>query len=57
MHNVQIKDNISFKVKPVKIEDHQDTQLRGKTINMVKVVWVDRLDDSSWEIEETMKET
>jgi len=55
--NVQIKDNMSFKVKPVKIEDHQRTQLRGKTISTVKVVWVDRFGDSSWETKETMKES
>jgi len=55
--NVQIKDNISFKVKPVKIEDHQSTQLRGMTINTVKVVWVDRFGDSSWETKETMRES
>jgi len=40
-----------------KIEDHQSTQLRGKTISMVKEVRVDRFGDSSWEIEETMRET
>jgi len=58
MHNVQIKDNMFFfKVKLVKIEDRQSTQLRGKTINMMKVVRVDRFGDSSWEIEETMRET
>ena len=50
MDNVQIKDNMSFKVKSIKIENHQSTQLKGKNINMVKVVWVDRFGDSSWEI-------
>ena len=50
MDNVQIKDNRSFKVKSIKIENHQSTQLKGKNISMVKVVWVDRFGDSSWEI-------
>jgi len=57
MHNVQIKDNIFLKVKPINIEDHQSTQLRGKTFSMVKVVRVDRFGDSDWKVEETMRET
>jgi len=48
---VQIKDNMSFKVKSIKVENHQSTQLKGKNISMVKVVWwVDRFGDSSWKI-------
>ena len=45
--NVQIKDNMSFEAKPVRIEDHQSKQLRGTTINMVKVVWDDISGDST----------
>ncbi|XP_068483188.1 uncharacterized protein [Phaseolus vulgaris] len=55
--NVQIKDNLSFEAKPVRIEDHQSKQLRGKTISMVKVVWDDKSGDSTWELEETIRET
>jgi len=55
--NVQIKDNLSFEAKPVRIEDQQSKQLRGKTISMVKVVWDDRSGDSTWELEETIRET
>ncbi|XP_068487173.1 uncharacterized protein [Phaseolus vulgaris] len=55
--NVQIKDNLSFEAKPYRIEDQQSKQLRGKTINMVKVVWDDRSGDSTWELEETIRET
>jgi len=55
--NVQIKDNMSFKVKPVKIEDHQSTQLRDKIISTVKVVWVVRFGDSFRETKETMRES
>ncbi|XP_068483255.1 uncharacterized protein [Phaseolus vulgaris] len=55
--NVQIKDNLSFEAKPVRIEDHQSKQLKGKTINTVKVVWDDKFGDSTWELEETIRET
>jgi len=43
--NVQIKDNLSFEAKPVRIEDHQSKHLGVKTVNMVKVVWDDRFGD------------
>jgi len=55
--NVQIKDNLSFEEKPVRIEDHKSKQLIGKTINMVKVVWDDKSGDSTWELEEIIRET
>ena len=55
--NVQIKDNLSFEAKPVRIEDNQSKQLRGKTINMMKVVWDDKSGDSTWELEGTIRET
>ena len=55
--NVQIKNNLSFEAKPVRIEDHQSKQLRGKTISMVKVVWDDKSGDSTWELEEIIRET
>jgi len=55
--NVQIKDNLSFQAKLVRIEDQQSKQLRGKTISMVKVVWDDRSGDSTWELEETIRKT
>lgn len=47
----------SIEVKPYIIEDYHSKQLKSKTISMVKVVWDDRFGDSSWEIEEIMRET
>ena len=54
--DVQIRDDLSFEAKPVRIDDRQCKQLRGKTIDMVKVVWDERSDDSTWELEEPMRE-
>ena len=34
-------------VQPVSIEDRQTKQLRGKSINLVKVVWDKRTCDST----------
>jgi len=57
MYNVQIKDNLFFEAKPIRIEDHHNKQLIWKTINMVKVVWDDKSSDSTWELEETIWKT
>jgi len=36
---VQVKDNMSFEVKPVNIVDYQVKQLHGRNINMLKDFW------------------
>jgi len=57
MDEVHIKDNLSFEAQPVRIEDRQIKQLRGKTTSMVKVLWDARSGDSTWELEETIRES
>ena len=37
---VQVKENLSFEVKPIRILDSQVKQLHGRSIPMVKVFWV-----------------
>jgi len=50
--SVQVKENLSFEVTPIKILDSQMKQLRGKDILMVKVLWDLTSGDATWEIEE-----
>jgi len=57
MDEVHIKDNLSFEAKPVRIKDRQIKQLRSKTISMVKVLWNARSADSTWELEEIVRES
>ena len=57
MDEVHIKDNLSFEAQPIKIEDRQIKQLWGQTISMVKVLWDVRSGDSTWELEETIRES
>ena len=52
---VQVKENLSFEVKPNKILDSQVKQLRGRSIPMVKVLWVPISGDSTWEIEDEIQ--
>jgi len=53
--SVQVKENLSFEVRPIKILDSQRKQLRGKDIPMVKVLWNLTSGDSTWEIEDDIQ--
>ena len=52
----QLKDNLSFEVPPVKIEDRRVKLLRGKQILLVKVIWNQTTGDATWELEDKMRE-
>ena len=54
---VQIREDFSYEVQPISIIDQKVKQLRGKVINMVKVLWNERTGDSTWELEETIRKT
>jgi len=52
---IQVKENLSFEVKPIRILDSQVKQLRGRSIPMVKVLWDLICGDSTCEIEEELR--
>ncbi|XP_057444256.1 uncharacterized protein LOC130736437 [Lotus japonicus] len=56
LDDIQLKDNLSFEVPPVIIEDRRVKQLQGKQIMLVKVIWNQNTGDTTWELEEKMKE-
>ena len=43
-YSIQVKENLSFEVKPIRILDSQVKQLRGRSIPMVKVLWISYLE-------------
>ncbi|XP_068486442.1 uncharacterized protein [Phaseolus vulgaris] len=53
--SIQVKENLTFEVKPIRILDSQVKQLRGRSIPMVKVLWDLISGDSTWEIEEEIR--
>ena len=55
--SIQVKENLSFEVKLIKILDSQVKQLLGRNILMVKVLWDLISRDSTWEIEEEIRAT
>ncbi|XP_020239400.1 uncharacterized protein LOC109818367 [Cajanus cajan] len=53
---VQIKENLTFEKQPVSVVDKKVTQLRGKSINLVKVIWDEVTNEATWELEDRMKD-
>ncbi|XP_028800375.1 uncharacterized protein LOC114755674 [Neltuma alba] len=54
--DIELQDNLTFEVKPVKVIDQQIKQLRNKTIPIVKVIWRDLTQEEAiWEKENNIK--
>ncbi|WJX81407.1 hypothetical protein P8452_64294 [Trifolium repens] len=54
--DIQLRDNLSFEVPPIKIADRKMKRLRTKEIPLVKVIWNEATGDTTWELEGKMKE-
>ncbi|MCI81809.1 hypothetical protein A2U01_0103083, partial [Trifolium medium] len=54
--DIQLKENLSFEVPPMKIVDRKMKRLRTKEIPLVKVIWNEATGDATWELESKMKE-
>ncbi|KAK2448849.1 hypothetical protein QL285_008096 [Trifolium repens] len=54
--DIQLRDNLSFEVPPIKIADKKMKRLRTKEIPLVKVIWNEATGDTTWELESKMKE-
>ena len=52
LDNVQVKENLAYKIQPLRINDRMVKQLRGKEIPLVKVVLGSASGkDATWELE------
>jgi hypothetical protein len=54
--DIQLRENLSFEVPPIKIVDRKMKSLRTKEIPFVKVIWNEATGDTTWELEGKMKE-
>ncbi|XP_038885857.1 uncharacterized protein LOC120076160 [Benincasa hispida] len=53
---VQLKENFSYKEKPMKILDRKEQVLRNKTIPLVKVLWRNHsTEEATWEAKEQIR--
>ena len=56
LEEVELREDLSFQVKPIAILDSQVKKLRSKEVPMVKVLWKnDKVEEMTWETEEMMK--
>ena len=54
--SVEVDDNLAMEVKPVKVLDRSEKELRNKKIPMVKVLWQNsQVEEETWEREAEMK--
>ncbi|XP_052723749.1 uncharacterized protein LOC128193708 [Vigna angularis] len=47
---------LELEMKPVRIEDIRTKYYKRKAIKLVKVVWDEKTGDSTWEVEDAMKD-
>jgi len=53
--DVQVREDLTVGVGPVRILDSQVRQLRGKEIRTVKVLWDEATPEMTWEMEDVMR--
>ncbi|KAL2342679.1 hypothetical protein Fmac_003964 [Flemingia macrophylla] len=53
---VKLKDNLTFETMPVQIIDRRVKQLRNKKVPLVKILWNKDTEDSTWEVEEEIRQ-
>jgi len=54
---VQVRENLTLGVGPVRILDFQVKQLRGKEIRTVKVFWDEATQEMTWDMEDRMRKS
>src|ERR1044072_9337457 len=56
-NNVELRDNLTMEVPPIKIVDRSIKRLRNKEVPLVKVIWNQATGDATWEVEDKMRES
>ena len=58
MDDIQVRDNLTVETMPLRIEGREAKSLRGKEIDLVKVVWIGAVEESTtWELENRMRDS
>jgi hypothetical protein len=53
---IQLKENLQYEERPIRVLDTKEKQLRTKTIRLVKLQWSNHSqDDATWEVEDEVK--
>ncbi|XP_050895923.1 uncharacterized protein LOC127102618 [Lathyrus oleraceus] len=58
MDDIQVRDNLTVETMPLRIEGRETKSLWGKEIDLVKVVWIGAVEESTtWELENRMRDS
>ncbi|XP_050889782.1 uncharacterized protein LOC127095087 [Lathyrus oleraceus] len=58
MDDIQVRDNLMVETMPLRIEGRETKSPRGKEIDLVKVVWIGAVGESTtWELENRMRDS
>jgi len=55
--DIQIRKDLTVEVPPIALEESRVEEHRGKSVNLVKVIWDRRTGDSTWELQEDMRKS
>ena len=55
--DIELKDNLTMELPPIKIVDRSTKRLRNKDVPLVKVIWNQVTGDATWELEDKMRES
>jgi len=55
--DIELKDNLTTELPPIKIVDRSTKRLRNKDVPLVKVIWNQVTGDATWELEDKMRES
>ncbi|WVY99024.1 hypothetical protein V8G54_031175 [Vigna mungo] len=53
--DIQVREDLTIEAGPVRVLEAQTKNLRGKKIRTVKVLWNEKTQEMTWELEEIMK--
>ncbi|XP_052723129.1 uncharacterized protein LOC128193530 [Vigna angularis] len=56
LEDVRLSQDRTLEMQLVRVEDNRTKYYKRKAIRMVKVVWDDKTGDSTWEVEDAMKD-
>ncbi|XP_052736627.1 uncharacterized protein LOC128197843 [Vigna angularis] len=56
LEDVRLRQDRTLEMKPIRIEDERTKLYKGKDVRLVKVEWDDKTGDSTWEVEDAMKD-
>ncbi|XP_052732445.1 uncharacterized protein LOC128196243 [Vigna angularis] len=55
LEDVRLHQDRTFEMKPVRVEDVRTKYYKGKAVHLVKIVWDEKTGDTTWEVEDAMK--